>query len=595
MADIVHEAADKEITRLARAMAREFKQAHKDMAKRLEKKLAAYERELIQWQKDLKADKCTEKEFKAWKNARCADLGRTQGLTEVLANDLVQADQRATEHIHGALPGVYAENYNYGSYQAQQGKIVPTFALYDEGTIANLLDEDKQLLPAPKVNIPKDMSWNASHVRSALTQSFLTGESIPDMAKRLRGVADMNVRSAIRIARTAITGTENRARVDSYVAANDMGINCEKQWMASLDGRTRDSHRVLDGQHVKPDAVFDNGCRFPGDPQAPVGEVYNCRCTLVAYIPGHNTMKDRSEATVGSLSYAEWKAGVREQQPESASGRSLEKFLKLPSVQKRVKASGMSKKKLTDAMRQEMRNQGYQDLRAFKTLPKSRQQNTLTQILRESTTDRIKWPSHGVMLSNRQYKSLREEALSVGLKLNGFRRSDADPAAVRQAIYSFKKVIGSDKRIANAIGGDMTLKISGMMSSDFAYVLRNDTSIIHINADAYRSKRALEKEYSKLVDNGFFVSGTTAESIIFHELGHVVTINANIDPLNVLTAVTGKNKAESLLIAEQRLSSYSSMYLDGTEIISEAFSGYYGRTGNEFANLIFREVIRRLI
>lgn len=380
MSDVVHDAADKEITRLARLMAKEFKAAHKDMAKSLETKLAGYERELIQWQKDVKAGKRTEKEFKAWENARCADIGRTQGLTEALANDLVQADQRATEHIRGALPGVYAENYNYGSYQAQQGKIVPTFALYDEGTVANLLDEDKQLLPAPRVNIPKDMRWNASHVRSALTQSFLTGESIPDMAKRLRGVADMNVRSAIRIARTAITGTENRARVDSYVAANDIGINCEKQWMASLDGRTRDSHRALDGHHVKPDAVFDNGCRFPGDPQAPAGEAYNCRCTLVAYIPGHNTMKDRSEVTVDSLSYEEWKAGVKEQQPESASGRSLEKFLELPSVQKHIKASGVSKKKLTDAMREDMRSQGYQDLRAFKTLPKNRQQDTFTRV-----------------------------------------------------------------------------------------------------------------------------------------------------------------------------------------------------------------------
>ena len=391
MSDVVHDAADKEITRLARLMAKEFKAAHKDMAKRLEKKLAAYERELIQWQKDLKAGKRTEKEFKAWKSARCADLGRTQGLTEALANDLVQADQRATEHIRSALPAVYAENYNYGSYQVQQGRVVPTFALYDEGTVANLLDEDKQLLPAPRVNIPKDMSWNASHVRSALTQSFLTGESIPDMAKRLRGVADMNARSAIRIARTAITGTENRARVDSYVSANDMGIQCEKQWMAALDGRTRDSHRALDGEHVKPDEVFDNGCRFPGDPQAPASEVYNCRCTLVAYIPEHNTMKGRSDATVGSLSYEEWKAGVREQQPEPASGRSLEKFLELPSVQKRIKASGMSKKKLTDAMREEMQNQGFKDLRAFKTLPKSGQQGVLkdaTELLRKGTNPR---------------------------------------------------------------------------------------------------------------------------------------------------------------------------------------------------------------
>ncbi|WP_058270445.1 phage minor head protein [Olsenella massiliensis] len=147
-----------------------------------------------------------------------------------------------------------------------------------------------------------------------------------------------------------------------------------KQWIASLDGRTRDSHRRLDGTHVKADEKFDNGCRFPGDPEAPAAEVYNCRCTLVAYVPGHDVTAGREKQSVGSLSYEEWKRGVREQQPEAASGRSLERFLELPSVQKRIEKSGMSVRTLADAMREEMRNQGYRDLRAFKTLPRSRQQ-----------------------------------------------------------------------------------------------------------------------------------------------------------------------------------------------------------------------------
>ncbi len=391
MADVVHEAADKEITRLARLMAKEFKAAHDSMAKRLEKQLADYERELKQWKQDVKSGKRTDKEFKAWKSARTADLGRTQGLVDALARDLVKADQKATGHIKEALPSVYAENYNFGSYQAQQGKVISSFALYNEDTVANLMAEDKRLLPAPTVNISKDMRWNSSHIRSALTQSFLAGESIPHMAKRLQSVTDMNTRSSIRIARTAITGAENRARVDSYVSANDMGIQCEKQWMTALDSRTRESHRALDGQHVPPDKKFDNGCRFPGDPEAPAAEVYNCRCTLVAYIPGHNVMEGREQQRVGSLSYEEWKAGVKEQQPEAASGRSLEKFLELPSVQQRTKASGVSKKKLAGAMREEMRSQGFNDLRAFKTLPKRQQQSVLkdaVELLRKSTNPR---------------------------------------------------------------------------------------------------------------------------------------------------------------------------------------------------------------
>lgn len=380
MADVVHDAADKEITRLARAMAREFKKAHESMSKRLEKQLADYERELAQWKQDVKSGKRTEREFKAWKSTRTVDLGRSRGLVDALARDLVKADQKATRHIKEALPSVYAENYNYGSYQAAQGKVISSFALYNEGTVANLVAEDERLLPAPTVNIPKDMRWNMQHVRSSLTQSFLAGESVPHMAKRLQSVTDMSTRSSIRVARTAITGAENRARVDSYVSANDMGIQCEKQWMAALDSRTRESHRKLDGKHVPPDEKFDNGCRFPGDPEAPAAEVYNCRCTLVAYIPGHNVMEGREQQRVGSLSYEEWKRGVKEQQPEAASGRSLEKFLELPSVQQRMEKSDVSKKKLVDAMREDMRSQGFKDLRAFKTLPKSRQQSTLKRV-----------------------------------------------------------------------------------------------------------------------------------------------------------------------------------------------------------------------
>ena len=47
-----------------------------------------------------------------------------------------------------------------------------------------------------------------------------------------------------------------------------------------------DSHRILHGERIDVDGTFSNGCRFPGDPNGPAEEVYNCRCTLVAAIKG---------------------------------------------------------------------------------------------------------------------------------------------------------------------------------------------------------------------------------------------------------------------------------------------------------------------
>lgn len=65
-----------------------------------------------------------------------------------------------------------------------------------------------------------------------------------------------------------------------------MGISLKQEWVATLDNRTRHSHRQLDGEKVDVGAKFSNGCRFPGDSDAPYAETMNCRCTLVAVIDG---------------------------------------------------------------------------------------------------------------------------------------------------------------------------------------------------------------------------------------------------------------------------------------------------------------------
>ena len=100
---------------------------------------------------------------------------------------------------------------------------------------------------------------------------------------------EMNKSSAIRTARTAVTGAQNAGRMDSYVAAEKMGVKVRKEWLATIDGRTRHSHAMLDGKVVDKDKKFENGCMFPGDPNGAPEETYNCRCTMVASVDGVNT------------------------------------------------------------------------------------------------------------------------------------------------------------------------------------------------------------------------------------------------------------------------------------------------------------------
>jgi uncharacterized protein with gpF-like domain len=90
-----------------------------------------------------------------------------------------------------------------------------------------------------------------------------------------------------------------------------MGIKMKQVWMATLDSRTRDSHAMMDGEKRDPGKKFSNGCRYPGDPEGAPGEIYNCRCTLVAEVEGSDAY-DPSDLSVRAnklkgMTYEEWK------------------------------------------------------------------------------------------------------------------------------------------------------------------------------------------------------------------------------------------------------------------------------------------------
>ena len=108
-----------------------------------------------------------------------------------------------------------------------------------------------------------------------------------------------------------MTGAENAGRLDSYKRAEDMGIEMEKMWVATLDRRTRHSHRVLDGEVQPTKEEFSNGCMYPGDPEGAPEEIYNCRCTMISQLKGFekdiSDLDLRHDSHLGDLTYDEWK------------------------------------------------------------------------------------------------------------------------------------------------------------------------------------------------------------------------------------------------------------------------------------------------
>lgn len=81
----------------------------------------------------------------------------------------------------------------------------------------------------------------------------------------------------------ARTETHGAANYGSHEAAKQTGLPMKKQWLATADDRTRDTHREVDGETAGMDDTFRVGnsdLQFPGDPAGEADEVINCRCAL---------------------------------------------------------------------------------------------------------------------------------------------------------------------------------------------------------------------------------------------------------------------------------------------------------------------------
>lgn len=311
MSDQAHDYAERKIAEFKAEVWEVYQQAQADAQEALAKFLKRFEKEDAKRRKLVEKGEMTKAEYKSWRSGQILRSRQLSSTLDQVSQAMTEANQVAMAALAGKLPEVYAENANYSAFWVcKETGLAVGFDLVDPDTVQHMLTAGEALFMAPGVNVAKDKLWNRKLMASQLTQGVLLGESIPKMARRVQRVTGSNYAAAVRTARTAVTGAENAGRVHSYKRAKDMGIKLQKEWLATLDGRTRHSHRQLDGQKIPNEdgAKFDNGCRYPGDPQGRYDEICNCRCTLVAAIEGVDTSDaERWSRLPEGMTYEEWK------------------------------------------------------------------------------------------------------------------------------------------------------------------------------------------------------------------------------------------------------------------------------------------------
>lgn len=312
MADYGHEWTDKRLDAMERKIRKLYGDTLAEAKERLKGILDTFADDDKKYAEMVEAGTMKKRAYKAWREETLGKAKHLQDMIDVLTTDFTNADKIAMKIVGEEALDVYATNANYAAFAIEKNMNVNlSWTLYDRSTVERLIRDDPDILPLPSVDIPLDMRWNRQHINSAITKGILLGDPIPEIAQRLVTVAQMGYNAAVRNARTATTAAECAGRIDTYQKAKAMGIKIKQQWLATLDGKTRHEHRILDGQTVDIGEPFEVGgykIRYPGDPSAPGRLIYNCRCTLISVEKFHDQNAPRA-AKLGEVSYEEWKAG----------------------------------------------------------------------------------------------------------------------------------------------------------------------------------------------------------------------------------------------------------------------------------------------
>lgn len=153
-------------------------------------------------------------------------------------------------------------------------------------------------------------------ILAEISRGLATGSSYKDIARNVSNVTQVDFYKAYRIARTESGRISTTAKLEAMKDAKKRGADIVKQWDATLDSKTRKTHRKLDGQWVELDEYFKvdgKKTKGPGKFGEPEEDI-NCRCVLLS-VPRWDLedevvkYDDENNQLIKSSNYQTWEKG----------------------------------------------------------------------------------------------------------------------------------------------------------------------------------------------------------------------------------------------------------------------------------------------
>lgn len=317
---------DKQLEALEKRIAAVYEEAAKDLDKEVKAYFGKFALRDKEMQKLVAAGDMTQAEYQQWRMTQIGRGKRFEALRDKIAERYTKANEVATAYVNDVTPGIYSLNRNYEAYNIEKHVGSCDFIMWDESTVRRLIVKQPDIMPyyPPERALQRgfDLAYGKAQITKQVTSGILRGLAPAKIASELMAnVTTMNRVSAVRAARTGVTAAQNAGRMDSYVAAEKLGIKIKRRWVCTKDARTRLAHGMADGQIVvgtkTPFNVGGELLMFPGDKAHGSGwNIYNCRCTTrtvekdgIEAEPRQMRVRDPKtgkNVLVNEMTYAEW-------------------------------------------------------------------------------------------------------------------------------------------------------------------------------------------------------------------------------------------------------------------------------------------------
>ena len=198
--------------------------------------------------------------------------GQIEGIIEKLHSD-------EYETIQQYLEDSYVDAFVGTAYDLA-GQGIPLIMPIDQAAAVRAIKTDSKISEGLYAALGVDTKNLKKAIAQEATRGVASGLTYSDIARNIQNVSNVPISNAKRIAKTEGHRIQQASTMDAQKAAKAKGADVVKQWDASLDGRTRDTHRRLDGQIRDVDDPFEmdgKSAMFPGDFGNPA-EDCNCRC-----------------------------------------------------------------------------------------------------------------------------------------------------------------------------------------------------------------------------------------------------------------------------------------------------------------------------